>query len=63
MEVYNKGAKYWEEVLQWAVQRRLLTYDEESILKLAANNQILSEKQSKRALEILNKVRIEGFYD
>lgn len=63
MEVYNKGAKYWEEVLQWAVQRRLLTYDEESILKLAANNQILSDKQSKRALEILNKVRIEGFYD
>lgn len=63
MEVYNKGAEYWSNVILWAEQRRLLTFDERSILKLAANNKILSDKQSKRALEVLNKVRIEGFPD
>ena len=41
MEVYNKGSEYWGNVILWADQRRLLTFDEQSILKLAAGGKIL----------------------
>ncbi len=63
MEVYNKGSEYWGNVILWADQRRLLTFDEQSILKLAAGGKILSDKQSKRALETLNRLRVDGFTD
>ena len=39
------------------------TFEESSIMKLAASGKILSDKQSKRAIDALNKLRVEGFSD
>ena len=61
MEVYNKGQDFWKSALLWGQQHRLLTFEESSIIKLATSGKILSDKQSKRAMEALNKLRIEGF--
>ena len=63
MEVYNKGQEFWKTALIWGQEHRLLTFEESSIIKLAASGKILSDKQSKRAIDALNKLRVEGFSD
>lgn len=63
MEVYNKGQEFWKTALIWGQEHRLLTFEESSIIKLAASGKILSDKQSKRAVDALNKLRVEGFSD
>ncbi len=61
--VVDMGAIYWQKLINWGVERSLLTPDEESVVKIAARipNKIPSDKQSLWLLEIKAKVEAEGF--
>lgn len=61
--VFNLGAKYWQKLLDWGVERSLLTTDDESVINVAARipNKIPSDKQCIWLLEIMAKLEAEGF--
>lgn len=64
IEVVKLGEDYWKIVLEWAMERKLLTPIEEEMLKLASsfvkNNRIPSSKQAKLILAIREKLYQEG---
>lgn len=61
--VLSAGGPFWGELLGWARERRLLSPTDDGILADAAQipAKIPSEKQSRRALEALKRMRDEGF--
>lgn len=61
--VFELGAKYWQKLLDWGIERSLLTTDDESVIKVAARipNKIPSDKQCIWLLEIMVKLEAEGF--
>jgi hypothetical protein len=61
--VFELGAKYWQKLLNWGVERSLLTTDDVSVIKVAARipNKIPSDKQCFWLLEIKDKVETDGF--
>jgi len=62
-KVFELGAKYWKELLEWNAKQRALTPDEENLVNIAARipNKIPSDLQSIWLLEIRAKVEAEGF--
>lgn len=61
--VVTAGPEFWEEVLAWGTERRLLTATDEGVLRVAANRRgkTPSDKQSVRAVETLRRLQSEGF--
>ena len=61
--VFELGANYWKELLNWNTGQALLAPDEENVVNLAARipNKIPSDLQSLWLLEIRAKVEAEGF--
>jgi hypothetical protein len=61
--VVELGSVFWTELLSWGSTRSLLTPDEQGILSVGAKmpRWIPSEAQSVRMLQILEKMREEGF--
>jgi len=64
VEVYNKGLKYWNALIDWASTSDILTEKEMSILSstLRMNATPPSEKQCKVILEVERKAIDEGFF-
>lgn len=64
MEVVNKGANYWNEVLAWGKERRLLNEIEISLLEIPAKMEMTGRTpttfQAKKIIEIEEKIRKEG---
>ncbi len=61
--VVNAGSKFWSDTLSWGKARRLLSPMETSILSTAAQvpHRIPTNKQSSKAVEILERLNSEGF--
>lgn len=61
--VVGAGPEFWEEVLAWGSERRLLTSTDEGVLRVAANRRgrTPTDKQSIRAIEALRRLQSEGF--
>ena len=61
--VVGAGPEFWEEVLAWGSERRLLTSIDEGVLQTAANRRgrTPTDKQSMRAIEALRRLQSEGF--
>ena|GEM_PF-1334532 len=66
LEVVKKGSHFWKNVALFAVQKKILTEKEMGILQTAVamdSGRMPSDKQSAVILQILEKVRDEGFTD
>ena len=63
--VVNAGGKFWSDVLAWGTARRLLSPAETGILGVAARvpSQTPTDRQSSRAIEILDRLHAEGYPD
>ena len=61
--VVEAGSDFWEDVLSWGESREILSPTEAGIIRVAADTPIKvpSEKQSVRALAILEKLKNEGY--
>lgn len=61
-KVVKLGAEFWREVLEWGLERSLLTGFERDILRVSASipNKLPSEKQSIKTIEIFGRLKIEG---
>lgn len=61
--VVNAGSEFWKDVLKWGRSRELLTPSECGILETAGRipQRTPTEKQSAKALEALEKLKIEGY--
>ena len=55
--IMQQGGLYWEQMLNWSVQRKLISEIERSILKQAANMEETGKVLSKRQADILLKCR------
>ena len=64
IEVINLGVDYWKNVLQWGLERKLISPIEQSFLEVAINFEKTlrppSSKQAKKILEIREKLYSEG---
>lgn len=60
--VVNAGPEVWRSVMEWGMDKRLLTPTEESILGVAASMpaRLPTEKQCLKAIEALKKLQAEG---
>lgn len=64
MWVMETGGAFWKKLMEWGGRKRLLSPTEASILDVAASAssvRVPSEKQSLAAIQILKKLRDEGF--
>ena len=64
LEVFNFGADNWRYLLQWSTERKLLSPKDSDFIKLASKidkGSVPTDKQSKIIIEILEKLRLEGF--
>ena len=63
MSVYNAGADFWKDVENWGLKNRYLTQTEAGIVKVATRlpNQLPTERQSTRLIDIFHKLKQEGF--
>ena len=61
--VVNAGAQFWSDALAWGKTKRLLTPTETGILNAATRvpRRSPSDKQASKAIEILEKLRSEGY--
>ena len=61
--VVNAGSEFWEDALRWGRLRELLTPAECGVLEVAARmpQRTPTEKQSTKAVEVLGKLRTEGY--
>ncbi|MEI6214973.1 MAG: hypothetical protein WCP10_12780 [Desulfuromonadales bacterium] len=61
--VFKRGGTYWQRLLEWGRDRKLLTPDEDSFIRVAAQipNKIPTEKQCMKILAIMEKVEADGF--
>ncbi len=60
-KVMEHSPEYWQNVLEYGRQKRVITPKEESIIGYLLKNKFVSEKQSIIMLEILDKISEEGF--
>lgn len=60
-KVMKHSPEYWQNVLEYGRQKRVITPKEESIIGYFLKNKFVSEKQSIIMLEILDKISEEGF--
>jgi hypothetical protein len=60
--VVKLGATFWRGILDWGLERSLLSEFERDILRVAASipHKLPSEKQSIKAVEILGRLKVEG---
>lgn len=60
--VVKLGATFWRGILDWGLERSLLSEFERGILQVAASipHKLPSEKQSIKAVEILGRLKVEG---
>ena len=63
LEVFNLGADFWKETLEWGTAHRLLSPSQAGVLQTCAAipTRIPTPEQSKVAMEALRKLREEGF--
>jgi hypothetical protein len=64
LEVFNFGAENWRFLLQWGTERKLLSPKDMDFIKLASRidkGSVPTDKQSKVIVDILEKLRQEGF--
>lgn len=65
MEVIQRGSKYWRDMTEWAVKKKVISPIEKEILSIAANfeytGKLPSAKQSNRILRIREKISLEGY--
>jgi hypothetical protein len=64
VQVYEYGVENWKYAISWASERGLLNPRDTDLLKVAVaieKGRIPSDKQSKVILEILEKLRLEGY--
>ena len=62
--VVQLGSDFWSEIFAWGKNNKLLSIQEESIIKLAtqiSSGKIPSDKQSKLLINTLERLRLEGF--
>ena len=61
--VFEAGPEFWQGVLKWGKSKKMLSENDTSILTAACRipKKIPNDKQSKAALEILNRLQQEGF--
>jgi hypothetical protein len=61
--VLKRGAAYWRRLLEWGHDHRILSPDEESFIRVAAQmpHKIPSEKQCMKIMVIMEKVEANGF--
>lgn len=63
--VVEKGSEFWEKLLLWGIENKLLSPMEIDILKIAANFEktykIPSARQSKKIITMLEKMQKEGY--
>ena len=57
-----RGGDFWKSIRDWGVDKRLLSVKERDVLDLASRipDTVPSERQSKVAMEALNKLYMEG---
>ena len=62
MVVVQAGSALWSDVKEWGMSKGLLSPDDQDILEVAISmpDKVPSEKQSVRAIEILQRLREEG---
>ncbi len=58
--VTNAGARLWGSVMQWGVEKGILTPIQQSIIGIAATGKTITDKQSIIAIEALKKLHGEG---
>lgn len=64
VQVFEYGFENWKTLISWATERNLLNPRDMELLKVAVaieKGKIPSDKQSKVILEILEKLRLEGY--
>lgn len=64
IEVVNYGADFWKRVHQFALEGKSITGIENNVLSIASimsGNKIPSEKQSQMLLQLLDRLKNEGF--
>ncbi|TCI53775.1 hypothetical protein EVJ24_08790 [Exiguobacterium sp. SH1S21] len=64
LKVYEYGAIYWKEVYDWGEQQNIWNSRDISFLKLAIaidEGKVLTDKQSTKILQVLEKARTESF--
>ena len=61
--VVNAGSEFWGDALRWGRSRQILTPAECGVLEVAARmpQRTPTEKQSTKAVEVLGKLRTEGY--
>lgn len=63
-EIFARGSSYWEKVLRWGKERKLLNEKEESILQMVVNMNITgrvpTDKQAKVVMQAREKLIKEG---
>jgi hypothetical protein len=64
-EVVTLGADFWKEVLTWGRERKRLTPKDQQILDVCASmpRRLPSDLQSRHALDVLGRMRDQGFGD
>jgi len=62
--ILEKGASYWQQILEWGRENNLLSPKEQGIIAVATQipNKIPSEKQSIASIEIQGRMIEEGFF-
>ena len=62
VDVVNLGGNFWRSIQEWGMDRKLLSPADTMALEIAASipRKIPNEKQSLRALEVLERLREEG---
>ena len=63
--VFNKGAEYWQRLSAWAMEKKILSDKEMSIMTIACRipDKIPSEKQSVIIKKVEDRAIQEGFWD
>lgn len=59
-EIFNRGPRYWSEVLAWGKSRKMLTEKESSILQMTANmfttGRIISDRQAQVVMDLRKRL-------
>ncbi len=63
ISVVKAGGDFWQDALNWGLGRNILSSTETGILRVAASipDKVPTEKQSVRAMDVLEKMQREGF--
>lgn len=65
MEVIQRGSKYWKDMRNWAMEKKIISVIDKEIMNVAINfeytGKLPSPKQSRRILKIREKISLEGY--